>query len=711
MTITIKLTAKLGSSTGVDFNTEYAKFFSGLVPTGWPYILGGSTNFQGDQIVLLDKIVSGKESDTKAIILDGKNFDYYFNGHTLSGTLTTVRLSTLGDSYNSSNGSFDMEDGHITNVLTPIEISGLNISNAKGVKGEMHEVIYGLMGGGHDSGGISQVAALNAFVWGQGHNVVGSAGTDSYTGTKYDDTIRGNGGNDVLDGGTGKDVAVYSGAKSNYTLTKNADGTVTVKDNRSGANDGRDTLKNIEIAKFSDGSVDLTKLGSTNLAPTSLALSKSSVKENVAVGTTVGTLSAKDPEGKTLSYTLTDNAGGLFKLDGNKLVTAKAVDYEAVKSGKVTVEVSDGVNKVAKTFTIAIEDVDDVNKAPTSLALSKSSVKENVKTGTTVGTFSAVDPEGKTLSYKLTDNAGGLFKLSGTNLVTAKAIDYEKVQKDTVTLQVTDADGASAKKTFTIKVTDVVETIAGSSKGETLKGGIGADLIKGGAGNDTLYGYAGNDHLKGEKGNDILIGGKGADRLDGGAGNDTASYQGAAKGVTASLSKPSLNTNDAKGDVYVSIENLTGSKYADKLTGDSKANILTGGAGNDVLKGGAGNDTLIGGKGADDLYGGKGADTFLFKSLADLASSKAKTDTIFDFSQKEKDLIDLTGIDAVTTKSGNQAFSFIGTEKFSKTAGELRYFKEKADTYVYGDVNGDGKSDFAIHIDNLVNFKADDFLL
>ncbi|SOC46462.1 hypothetical protein SAMN05892877_12279, partial [Rhizobium subbaraonis] len=111
------------------------------------------------------------------------------------------------------------------------------------------------------------------------------------------------------------------------------------------------------------------------------------------------------------------------------------------------------------------------------------------------------------------------------------------------------------------------------------------------------------------------------------------------------------------------------------------------------------------------LHGGKGADTFVFKSLADLSSSKAKSDTIFDFSQKEKDLIDLTGIDAVTTKSGNQAFSFIGTDKFSKAAGELRYFKEKADTYVYGDVNGDGKSDFAIHIDSLVDFKADDFLL
>ncbi|MCD2185521.1 hypothetical protein LQK81_26115, partial [Rhizobium sp. GN54] len=333
MTITIKLTAELGSSTGVDFNTAFTKFFSTLVPTGWPYILGGSGQFEGDQIVLLDKVVKGKEGDTKAIILDGKNFNYYFNDHTLSGTLTTVRLSTLGDSYNSSDGSFDVENGHIANVETPIEISGLKIYNAYGERGAVHDVIYGLMGGAHDGGGFSKPAALESFLWAEAHNVVGSTGADTYRGTKYNDTVRGNGGNDTFDGAAGTDTAVFGGTKANYTLTKNSNGSVTVTDNRSGANDGRDTLKNFEIAKFSDGSVDLTKLGSTpsaNKAPTSIALSKSTVAENSKKGTTVGTFSAKDPEGKALTYKLTDTAGGLFKLSGTKLQVAKAIDYEKV---------------------------------------------------------------------------------------------------------------------------------------------------------------------------------------------------------------------------------------------------------------------------------------------------------------------------------------------------------------------------------------------
>ena len=91
MTLTINLT----SSSGINFNSAYRGYFSGLTTEGWPYILGGSSQFAGKQIVLLDNIVAGRESSTKAIVLDGQNFNYYLNDHTLRGTLTTVRLAPL----------------------------------------------------------------------------------------------------------------------------------------------------------------------------------------------------------------------------------------------------------------------------------------------------------------------------------------------------------------------------------------------------------------------------------------------------------------------------------------------------------------------------------------------------------------------------------------------------------------------------------------
>src|SRR6185295_4676431 len=128
---------------------------------------------------------------------------------------------------------------------------------------------------------------------------------------------------------------------------------------------------------------------------------------------------------------------------------------------------------------------------------------------------------------------------------------------------------------------------------------LGIENLTGGAGADTLTGNANDNVLDGGAGNDVLIGGAGADTLTGGAGIDTASYAGAAAAVTANLATPAGNTGDAAGDIYNTIENLTGSAFADTLIGDAGANALDGGGGDDVLIGGAGADALTGGFGID----------------------------------------------------------------------------------------------------------------
>jgi hypothetical protein len=41
----------------------------------------------------------------------------------------------------------------------------------------------------------------------------------------------------------------------------------------------------------------------------------------------------------------------------------------------------------------------------------------------------------------------------------------------------------------------------------------------------------------------------------------------------------------------------------------------------------------------------------------------------------------------------------------------VRYVKGASDTYVYGDVNGDARADFAVHLDDAVSLSKGYFVL
>ncbi|NVP58203.1 cadherin domain-containing protein, partial [Mycoplana rhizolycopersici] len=454
-TITIDAdTALMAQHGGVNWDTYLDEMYdrtTGGLPAGVTFAPATSSEY-----------VYNTSSDGTLISLKGNDLTYWWTDpvtgedvHVVGGTVTEL---TFGK------GTYA---GNVAEVSEKaLSITGLDVSNGSGlmerIYGEANAFAAAWMHGTDNADNPSEIAFVKAILSSYAQTFKGSAGADTFTGSSFDDTINGNGGNDVMSGGLGNDkisggagtdTAVYSGKRTDYTLKLSADGkTLTVTDKRTGdVNEGTDSLTGIEKLRFSDGTTDVSSL---NAAPTALSLSGTSVKENVKVGTLVGTFSATDPEGGTLTYKLTDNAGGLFKLDGNKLVTAKAIDYEAIKSGKVALEVTDLAGaKSVKTFTIAVR---DVNEAPTAPSLSAATVKENVAIGTTVGTLSAKDPEGRTLTYTLTDNAGGLFKLSGNKLVTAKAIDYEAVKSGKVTVEVSDGVNKVAKS-FTVAIEDVNE--------------------------------------------------------------------------------------------------------------------------------------------------------------------------------------------------------------------------------------------------------------
>lgn len=140
------------------------------------------------------------------------------------------------------------------------------------------------------------------------------------------------------------------------------------------------------------------------------------------------------------------------------------------------------------------------NAAPINLALSKTAFAEDTPVTGIVASLSAFDADGDALTYSLTGNPSGLFKLDGANVVLAGAVDFEALSQHSITVKAKDAYGGEVTKTFDLAVTNVVET-----NPLVLRGTRGADRLTGESGSDTLYGGLGKDVLTGGLGKDIFM--------------------------------------------------------------------------------------------------------------------------------------------------------------------------------------------------------------
>jgi Ca2+-binding RTX toxin-like protein/predicted nucleic acid-binding Zn-ribbon protein len=344
-------------------------------------------------------------------------------------------------------------------------------------------------------------------------------------------------------------------------------------------------------------------------APTDIQLEGGEVEEGAEAGTTVATLTATDPDGEGgLVFELADDAGGLFEIDGDRIVVAAGavLDYETQASYSVTVVVTDESGHFfEKTFDIAVT---DANEAPTDITVEGGRIEENKPAGTVVATLEAVDGDADEEFTFDIDDPSGFFAIMGNQVVVAEGaqIDYETATSHTVTLFVTDRSGNPYEEELEIQVENVSGYIVGNANANTLVGTREEDQIWGRGGNDTLSGLEGDDLLHGEAGNDRLTGGAGFDTLTGGLNDDTyvLTAEDALEDTIVEEVAQGLDTVEVEGDYTLgaNLERLVLTRVGDFAgTGNALANTLTGNSGHNTLDGGAGADTMAGREG-DDIY-------------------------------------------------------------------------------------------------------------
>ncbi|MGZ4257252.1 MAG: beta strand repeat-containing protein [Gaiellaceae bacterium] len=444
-----------------------------------------------------------------------------------------------------------------------------------------------------------------------GTNDAGSdtvAGIEDVMGSPFADSLTGDAGANLLNGGDGNDSFAFSGGGDTF-----AGGTGT-----NSADFSADT---------SGIALDLTVLGTPQAGA-----------DNTTIAGNGGQSSIQNVTGSPQSDTITGDAqqntlsggGGSDTIDGggdNDTVNGDAGnDVLSGGSGDDSVNGGDGNDTLSgRAGSDALDGGTGTNTA--NYGAAAAAVDVNLRAGTASN-----------------DGDGGSDTLTGIQNVTAPAISGNVLQGDAGN-NVLDSGGAGSDTvsysgaangvtvdlgagTATGDGTDTLiggyATVTGSSFGDSLTAAPGGSVLNGGGGNDTLAGGPGNDAISGGNGDDSVSGSAGVNTLDGGPGKDTLDYSSATSVPLASLAAGAVVATwpSAGTDSLANFENVTGSPGADVLIGDGGDNVLRGLGGNDFLQGGAGDDSLQGGSGNDtadfaDSSGGVSVDLAAQTALGD----------------------------------------------------------------------------------------------
>lgn len=193
---------------------------------------------------------------------------------------------------------------------------------------------------------------------------------------------------------------------------------------------------------------------SINYSPTAITIDNSSVAENEAIGTLVGTLSVEDIDLEDeYEWVLSGTDAASFSLDDNLLNTGATFDFETASSFDITISVKDKGGLTAQVdFTITVTNVNEVPVLVT--AIDDQSADEDAAFELTLLDGMFTDEDGDDLVLSVAGLPAGLSfdeatsKISGTPLQAGVGVN-------TVTVTATDPSDATATDSFDLTVVNV----------------------------------------------------------------------------------------------------------------------------------------------------------------------------------------------------------------------------------------------------------------
>ena len=317
------------------------------------------------------------------------------------------------------------------------------------------------------------------------------------------------------------DVAVFSGARANYTITVRADGSRVVTDNV--GTDGVDLVRNFEVLRFADRDV---AIGPNRRAIGTPLVTDTTPTEGSALNVNTAGITDADGLGAFSFQWQTSTNGGATWADIAGATTAAftPLQQQVNTQLRVAVRFTDDQGFAEEVFATATDVVgDQITTGAGNDTINGTAGADSINGGagddgiyglggndTLNGGFGNDTLDGGTGADSMIGGAGNdtfIVDNAGDILVEAAILGGT----DTV---------RSSLASFTLA--NNLENLVYTGTGATAATGNGAaNVITGGLGNDTLNGAAGNDTLNGAAGNDILDGGAGSDTLTGGLGADT----------------------------------------------------------------------------------------------------------------------------------------------------------------------------------------------